>query len=108
MPVRSSSRTAVAAPTTSVNVRIGALRLQGVAPAQAAHIGRALRQELASLLAAAGASACERLQSRARLDARMLRLDPAERPDVAGRRLAQAVAHAMLYARTDDDRGETR
>lgn len=88
------------APST-LRVRIGALSLPGAAPAHAARIGAAMRQELATLLAAHGASGLAHSVTRARLDAGTLRFDPSDHPDVAGRRLAQAIARALLRTQAD-------
>jgi hypothetical protein len=67
-----------------------------------------MRQELAALLAAAGASGLERSVSRARLDAGTLRFDPSARPEVAGRQLAQAIARALLRTQADDRGGDAQ
>ena len=85
----------------ALRVRIGTLSLPGATPAQAARIGSSLRRELATLIEARDVEGFDRSLERGRLDAGAMHFDPAERPEVAGRRLAQVIARALR--RTSDD-----
>ena len=99
------------APATSsapsaLQVRIGTLSLPGASPAQAARIGDAMRRELATLLASTGGSGIGESRHRSRLDGGSMMLSPTDRPEVIGRRLAQAIARSLRQAGGDGTSGD--
>jgi hypothetical protein len=85
-----------AVPNPRLRLNVGMLALPGGTQAQAGRIGAALQAELARLLAAADVNSLASSQVPQRLDAGTLRFETGERPEIAGRRLARAIAAALL------------